>query len=547
MSSSDFLVGASRSGVGHDSVDLFLGLSRLKPSDQALLAALLKEMHVVNMLAGAKAFEKRVAEARSHFELLSSESRCAFIKDQIATRTGCPATASTAHISWTWLTRVASKQSISVNRPAAAIAREVGEVFVKKMDRQIKEQMAKATPAERRKMNEALDREFAKLSQEERTALKTGLKIDALTGETVSKALMTGGALAGLATANAAGFAAYMALSTAIHFVFTTVLGMTLPFAAYTFASSALALVLSWAAPILVAVAVSKATAIERQMNDDLLEMVCALAALALPESRVQRGDAPPELPAWASEQIRKIAHEMRLIADEQRRIEGLTKRIEGHEENRHRAAAHRLAAEKRATLAIAALPDEKPVQLPSSPTGVSEEDLRAALEIAEQEEARRIAEADRHRREKDRLQEEADRLRLEAEAAEARCDQERHEKERAQEALNKRIGRVRQHLVNVCKVWMPTVTFGKRVIDWLVDHMDIGLAETALGAIQKLVQGNAGNADHGKMDSGHRHIEFGDAYRIYYTNQGGLSVVLIGHKNTQKSDANWLRSRPVQ
>lgn len=64
-----------------------------------------------------------------------------------------------------------------------------------------------------------------------------------LSGKSLREVILrTGGPLASIAALQAGGFGTYLALATVMHTVFTSVLGITLPFAAYTGATSALSL-----------------------------------------------------------------------------------------------------------------------------------------------------------------------------------------------------------------------------------------------------------------------------------------------------------------
>lgn len=89
----------------------------------------------------------------------------------------------------------------------------------------------------------AIDAQLQRLPAAERDALAKVLGVDTLTGKSLRAAAASGTlATAFAAGVNAAGFGAYVALTTAMHAVFTTALGVTLPFGVYTGATSALSL-----------------------------------------------------------------------------------------------------------------------------------------------------------------------------------------------------------------------------------------------------------------------------------------------------------------
>jgi hypothetical protein len=103
--------------------------------------------------------------------------------------------------------------------------------------------VAKMSPAERAELEKTISQDLAKLSHEHREAIQRDMKLSTLSGESLTMALLaTGGPLAGMAALSAAGFGAYLALTTIIHAVATTALGITLPFAFYTSATSALSM-----------------------------------------------------------------------------------------------------------------------------------------------------------------------------------------------------------------------------------------------------------------------------------------------------------------
>jgi hypothetical protein len=107
----------------------------------------------------------------------------------------------------------------------------------------LRKAISKMSLSERGDLEKQISQELASLPHEQREAIQRDLKLDRLSGESLTAALLaTGGPLASMAALSAAGFGAYLALTTIIHAVATTVLGITLPFALYTSATSALSL-----------------------------------------------------------------------------------------------------------------------------------------------------------------------------------------------------------------------------------------------------------------------------------------------------------------
>lgn len=107
----------------------------------------------------------------------------------------------------------------------------------------LRKTVSKMPPEDRAELEKNITEELGNLNHEEREAVLRDLQLDTLSGEAVTKALLaSGGPLASMAALSAAGFGAYIALTTIIHAVATTLLGITLPFVVYTTATSVLSL-----------------------------------------------------------------------------------------------------------------------------------------------------------------------------------------------------------------------------------------------------------------------------------------------------------------
>ena len=87
---------------------------------------------------------------------------------------------------------------------------------------------------EKEKAAARLDEALSGLKEEERRALEKSLGVDRLTGTVIMKALTgAAGPLSLIALVELTGFGAYLMLTTVLHAVFTTMLGITLPFHLY--------------------------------------------------------------------------------------------------------------------------------------------------------------------------------------------------------------------------------------------------------------------------------------------------------------------------
>ncbi len=111
------------------------------------------------------------------------------------------------------------------------------------------------SPDEEEKILRKIKEEIYSLPEEKRARILKDLNMNELSAESLWKMFksgaLTGGTLMG---AKACGFGLYLAATTIIHAIFTTILGITLPFWFYTFLTSTIALILNpVTAPLLIA------------------------------------------------------------------------------------------------------------------------------------------------------------------------------------------------------------------------------------------------------------------------------------------------------
>lgn len=139
-------------------------------------------------------------------------------------------------------------ESLSPEQKADSIYRR----FAERMLSKIKKELNAENTVQAQQTTAELEKNLNQLPQEKREELKKILQVDELTGKTVRSALITMKTPALLLGASTiGGFGSFIALSTIMHAVFTTTLGITLPFAAYTTASSALSVLtgpIGWSA-----------------------------------------------------------------------------------------------------------------------------------------------------------------------------------------------------------------------------------------------------------------------------------------------------------
>lgn len=122
-------------------------------------------------------------------------------------------------------------------RRADMIVEAVGNENMARMQKMAKKQSSR----EQKATEEAMDKVLKDLPEHQRQALKETFNLNELSGKTMRRVLASMGPVA---LGNLGGFGTYMALSTLMHTVFTTMLQITLPFAAYTSAAGAMSVFL---------------------------------------------------------------------------------------------------------------------------------------------------------------------------------------------------------------------------------------------------------------------------------------------------------------
>ncbi len=134
---------------------------------------------------------------------------------------------------------------ISGNLTAAQRADAVFNRYSERVMKNIQKSLQRQNLAQACDTSAKLQTQIDNLTESQKQDMKTLLNVDKLTGDTLRGALLKAGAPAAmLAVVSTTGMGAYLALTTIIHAVCTTALGITLPFAAYTGASYALSFIL---------------------------------------------------------------------------------------------------------------------------------------------------------------------------------------------------------------------------------------------------------------------------------------------------------------
>lgn len=119
------------------------------------------------------------------------------------------------------------------------ISNKFNSILIQKID----ELEDRLNEEEKKEVDRKINKNLNSYSKKEREAIKKSLNIDELSGEVLRKTLVNaGGPMAAIGVVQLSGIGAYIALTTVMNALFTTVLGITIPFGVYTTATSGLAL-----------------------------------------------------------------------------------------------------------------------------------------------------------------------------------------------------------------------------------------------------------------------------------------------------------------
>lgn len=142
-----------------------------------------------------------------------------------------------------------------INEASKAFKKEIDDIFspAEKADAikfrynsritaQLEKNLKSQSETEKTATERAIEDKLKNMTEEQKRELRKALKLKELSGESVRKMMTTAtGTAAVMAALQVSGFGAYIAVTTIMHAIFTTTLGLTLPFAAYTGATSFLA------------------------------------------------------------------------------------------------------------------------------------------------------------------------------------------------------------------------------------------------------------------------------------------------------------------
>lgn len=164
------------------------------------------------------------------------------LRSEIAKRVGVREPISDPFLSVMAIDEAAAGLEIDSELTPAQKAMAVSLRYQERIWKQLQEQANKLTQEQKTMIEANLDKAILELPAPERKKLEAYLKVDQLTGEALQKAMLgSSGPIALISLINLSGFGAYLMLTTVIHAVFTTMLGVTVPWAVYQGATTALA------------------------------------------------------------------------------------------------------------------------------------------------------------------------------------------------------------------------------------------------------------------------------------------------------------------
>lgn len=126
----------------------------------------------------------------------------------------------------------AAKTDPSINEELTV--EQKADIIYQKTLQSIISSLEKQSDEERNEMIRQLDMELDKLSSDRKELIKQSLQTDHLSGEVLRNSLLKSGVGIGSLITIGSSFGAYIAINTIIHAIFTSFLGITLPFAVYT-------------------------------------------------------------------------------------------------------------------------------------------------------------------------------------------------------------------------------------------------------------------------------------------------------------------------
>lgn len=404
-----------------------------------------------------------------------------------------------------WLTPAEQAESVSRRYQEESLAK-------------LRKEVSKMSPQQRVDLEKQVSADLQNLPYEERDKILQDMKLDTLSGEALISALITaGGPFASIGALTAAGFGAFLALTTIIHAVVTTAFGITLPFAVYTSATSALGILtgpFGWTIAALVMIGGWRMS--ERKLSRGIF------AGLLTVASESAEFPKPSRIIAASIHLNPTDVNEAALTANalEQQRLraesnaDSVVKKIAVENKNLERSQAAHQRAEINADSARRKL---------ASSTDLSEKQisrLKESLAKAEDTVLLEMSKSEEHQRT-------ISQLKLEIERLQKSLDEARVRQGTFEEGEGKR-------LLELWAIHLPKMVFERQPVSWTVhrNHNERLSLERKLMELHGCEDPAA--LSRGKMrDTGEHHLKFRlDAVecRMYYrVNKGEISITKLG------------------
>lgn len=218
-------------------------------------------------------------------------------------KTGCESSTED-YISACVINSVAKHMKLEENMTVSQKADGIHRRYLEKILNSMQESLKKQDSVEANKTVNEIEQSISKLSDKDKEELKRVLNIEELTGKEIRNVFMKAGTPTLIIGAlSASGFGAFIALTTVMHAVFTTILGITLPFAVYTGATSTLGFLLGPAGIALVAgTAIWQVSKGNKNLKNEIMGQIVFASVSAMGGSFVAQNK---DLPSYESDKER--------------------------------------------------------------------------------------------------------------------------------------------------------------------------------------------------------------------------------------------------
>lgn len=275
--------------------------------------------HLDVIVKEEKKLEDYIEESKRDMSCLNRNELNLRLKNLLSDKTDCNSNtedAISAHV----INSVSQHMKLGVNMTVAQKADGIHRRYLEKILNVIQEKLKKQDSTEVNKTINEIEKNISNLNEKDKEQLKKILNVEELTGKEIRNVLLKAGAPSLIMAAlSASGFGAFMALTTVIHALFTTILGVTLPFAVYTGATSALSFLLGPAGIGLVAgTAIWQITKGNKNLKNEIMGQIVFIAVNANEGSFVAKNEDLPsyEINEEKLDKIKKIDEEYEKLVD---------------------------------------------------------------------------------------------------------------------------------------------------------------------------------------------------------------------------------------